>query len=338
MSVALPFAEETSVALDDENLYLCYEKDFDYMTGIGETGLQAVDLSTEEITSADLPGTGFYDMIKTNIGLQVISDRLSFIYDEELNCVSTISGYQDAVCAFAYEDGSVILDKTGKLILDSLYPNPERSFELYGHEDTPFISHAVFAGDTLYVKYPDSMRIVAYTREPAACEPMEDMGKAVPFDSMAEWDIASESLKKLEKTVGKKLNSASLSGDGKYVAVDNSDGTICIFDVNGVPVKEIRNSGIFILHRNFPYLKEADVYVLENCVFDQDFNLISHLPDGEIAGIGKDQKSLVLLSRYSPDVYYKVPILPYDEILEEADSVLSSYVPDRSILEKYSIE
>ncbi len=155
---------------------------------------------------------------------------------------------------------------------------------------------------------------------------------------MAEWDIASDSLKKLEKTVGKKLNSASLSGDGKYVAVDNSDGTICIFDVNGVPVKEIRNSGIFILHRNFPYLKEADVYVLENCVFDQDFNLISHLPDGEIAGIGKDQKSLVLLSRYSPDVYYKVPILTYDEILEEADSVLSSYVPDRSILEKYSIE
>ncbi len=62
------------------------------------------------------------------------------------------------------------------------------------------------------------------------------------------------------------------------------------------------------------------------------------LADGEIAGIGKDQKSLVLLSRYSPDVYYKVPILTYDEILEEADSVLSSYVPDRSILEKYSIE
>ncbi len=166
----------------------------------------------------------------------------------------------------------------------------------------------------------------------------DENGRDVTFDSMAEWDIASDSLKKLEKTVGKRLNSASLSGDGKYVAVDNSDGTICIFDVNGVPVKEIRNSGIFILHRNFPYLKEADVYVLENCVFDQDFNLISHLPDGEIAGIGKDQKSLVLLSRYSPDVFYTIPILPYDEILEEADSVLSSYVPDRSILEKYSIE
>ena len=102
-------------------------------------------------------------------------------------------------------------------------------------------------------------------------------------------------------------------------------------------LKEIYNTDIVLLHGAFPYIEGAEAYIIEKRVFDKDFNIISRLPNGELAAVGRDKKSIVLRSVYSSDTYYKIDLLSYDEMLKKADGLLGDYVPDKDICEKYQL-
>ncbi|MCR4788130.1 MAG: TIR domain-containing protein [Lachnospiraceae bacterium] len=328
-------ADEPVVACNDNTLYICYQKE-DRYTGSLMTEVDAIDLKSGNAYTADIPGFGFFDMLLVDQGLMIISDRISYILDDEyLDTVATMTGYMEAVCAFPYEDGCVIVDRSGEMFTDNVYSSTDISFALYGHDSTPLLTNATYVDGDLYIGYRDSGRIVIYSPGQDNIEGSDDMGDAEPFEDQADDDIDTDDLEGIDDI---SVESTAVSDDGKYTAVGSNDGVLHIFETgSGKKVKEIYNSGIYLMHSRFPYLKKAGVYVIENRVFDEDFNLISRLPNGRIVGIGKDQKSLVYTTSYSEDIYYEVPILSYDEMIEKADKLLGDHVPEISILEKYNI-
>ena len=129
-----------------------------------------------------------------------------------------------------------------------------------------------------------------------------------------------------------------MTDDGKYTIVNTNDGTLHFYDAeSGRKLKELYDTNILLTHKSCPFLKAADLYIVEKGVFDRDLNLISMLPAGGLAAKGADEKSVILRSRYSADTYYKITLLPYDELLKRTDELLKDYAPDRDIREKYNI-
>ena len=265
-----------AVSCDNTNLYVCFEKDDFNITGVETDEMDVISIGAGPTRSTDLPGRGFYDLKMCDSGILVISENLSYVITEDLQILSAITGYNDAVCAFPYEYGCVILDQTGQMFLDGIYSDDKKSFNLYGHDNSPFIGSAAYNDDTLFIRYIGAERIVVYEPLKAPIAPMQDIGNAIPLEE------------------------------------------------GGTDSKSI-------------HLKKANVHIMDNKVFDDDFNMISELPHGMIVATGEDGKSVVIQSPYSFDIYYNVKILSYDEMIKAADELLGDHVPDRSICDKYSM-
>lgn len=326
--------EAGAVGTDGKVLYICYEDENDSMDFTDQSVMEGVDISTGKSLSCDITGTGFYKMLINDNGILLISDRLSYILDKDLNMQSAITGYTEAVCGCALEDGYVILDARGRMFCDGVYSSVNKTYSLYGHSNEGYISKALYRKDKFYIIYGDTGRAVIYSPVISEYEAMSDTGDAIPFEDT---DIVPE-LDKLEGIKDISVFYAAVSDDSKYIAVESNDSVLYIFDaVTGKKVKENYNSDIHLFHRSFPYLKNADAYIIENGVFDNDFNRISTLPHVSLSAIGKDQKSIVLNSPYSLDTYFKITLLSYDEMIKRADEILNGYVPGKDICEKYSI-
>lgn len=155
--------EEPAVATDGSTLYMYHEEEEDKgVVGI----ITATDISSKKVTATRrLSGYGFYDILCDSEGAFVVSDRLSYRLDKDLEDVDVISGYMDAVCTFALDGGYVILDRTGAFVCAGVYSKDERVFELYAH-DEGYVTHASYdkAADRLYVRYRGLDMISAYDR------------------------------------------------------------------------------------------------------------------------------------------------------------------------------
>lgn len=324
--------EAAAVGTDGKYLYICYENEDMDITDLSI--MEAVDISTGKSYSCDITGKGFYKMLINDNGILLISDRLSYILDEDLNMLSAITGYTEAVCGCAFEDGYLILDTCGRMFCDGVCSGVNKTYSLYGHGEEGFISKALYRKDKFFIIYNDSGRVVIYSPVTSGYEAMSDTGDAVPYEDQ---DTVPD-LDHLEGINDISVFSAAVSDDSKYIAVESNDNVLYIFDaLTGKKIKENYNSDILLFHRSFPYLKNADVHIIENGIFDKNFNRISTLPNGSLAAVGKDEKSIVLNSPYSLDTYYKITLLSYDEVIKRADEILNGYVPAKDICEKYSI-
>lgn len=321
---------------DGSRMYIYCENEGDY-TGVVTSGvMKAVDASGKETAVCDIPGSGFYKMQKGDNGIILVSDSLAYVVDDDLNIQSAITGYMDAVCVLSAEEGFVIVDALGRMFSDSVFSNVDRSYSLYGHNDDAMISHAAYTDDKLFVKYADTNRIVEYSPVEIDAKMMQDTGDATVFNGNSDADIDISDLEGIEDI---SVFYRAVSGDGKYIAVNSNDGILFIYDTSDKrKVKEIYDSDIVLMHAVFPYLKNARVYIIENRVFDENFNMISRLPNGALAAIGKDQKSVVTGSPYSLDTYYDITLMSYDEMIRKADELLGDFVPGTDICEKYNID
>ncbi len=334
-SLSMEALEEPVVATDGSRVYVCFEEE-----GFGDepsvTYMVKADLAAgDELTSVTLAGTGFYEMRAGDNGIIVISDRLAYIMDEDLGYMSSITGFGEAVCCFEQEEGYVIVDERGKMFCDGVVSNVGRIYRLYGNESGAMITHAIYSGGDLYVKYVDSDRIVIYSPGEDVYEAMGDTGDADDFDPNPEGQVDISGLEGIDDI---SVSFAGITADGRYTAVQADDGVLYIYDSKSKKtLKEVYDPGIVMSHKRFPYLKGAGVYLIENAVIDENLNYISKLPNGEIAATGKDEKSIVLISPYDFDTYYRIEILPYDEMIKAADEMLGSFIPDRRICERYSI-
>ncbi|MCR4654965.1 MAG: TIR domain-containing protein [Lachnospiraceae bacterium] len=336
MCLGVEPVDNPMVASDGETVYLYYEAPSENVIG-EDVGMLASfsGVSGAMTAEEELPGRGFYDMLLDDNGLLLVSDRIAYIYDFDLTYLSAITGYADAVCFFPHDGGFGILDGSGQLRLGNLHSDYDASYLLYGHGENVAVSLALYSDDSFYVKYAGNDRLVVYERVPDRHEPVSDLGDAAAYDGSAGSEPELERLEGLDMS---SVFNAGTTDDGKYIAVDSFDGALYIYDAaDGHLVREIYDSGIALMHKVYPYLKEMDVYILENGVFDRNFNLISTLPRGNLAAIGKDGKSLFLMSPYEPDTYYNVTLLTYDEMIERADDLLNGYVPGKRICEKYNI-
>lgn len=325
-----------AVACDGNRLYVYHEEDDEYMGGTGSSVLEATDISTGEVTSCDVPGSGFFDMKINDDGIFIVSDRLAYLLDFDLAIKETVTGYMDAVCVFARDKGYVILDERGHMYSYHALSGFDKTYTLYGHDDSDLIHSAIYVDDEFYVNYSDSGRVVKYSPVPVSYEAMNDIGDAKMLEDS---NVNGADLGRLEGIDGISVFGSAISDDGKYVAVNSDDGVLYIFGAaSGKRVREVNNTGITILNGVFVYLKAAGVYVIENGVFDKDFNMISVLTKGRIAAIGNDDKSLVIGSPYSEDTFYKITLLSYDEVISRADVILGGYKPDQGIRDKYSME
>ncbi len=328
--------EPVTVACDDRKVYVYHEEDDEYMGGLGGSVLEATDVSTDEVLSCDIPGSGFFDMRVDDNGILLVSDRLAYLLDNDLGIDETITGYMDAVCVFGREGGYVILDERGRMYSDYALSGVDKTYSLYGHDDSDRIFKAAYMEDEFYINYSDSDRVVIYTPAPVSYEAMNDIGDAKPLDDNNGIEVQLDRLEGIDEI---SVLSFAVSNDGKCIAVNSDDNVLYFYDVaSGKKIKEVYNAEISLFNGVFLYLKAADVYIIENGVFDKDFNMISVLPKGRIAAIGKDDKSLVIQSPYSEDTYYKIDILSYDEIIKRADTILGEFVPDKSIRDKYSMD
>ncbi len=323
------------VASDGKTVYLYYEETSLDAAGRDIGRVAAFDTSSGSLLSdEEIPGNGFYKMIISEKGLLLVSDRLAYMLDTDLSYLAAITGYMDSVCAFPYENGFGILDGLGRLFIGDAYSSYEASYLLYGHSEVPVLM-GLYDKGSFYIRYKGNDRMVIYNPVEEQREAMEDIGDARAFDGNSGKEAELDGLEGIDE-IG--VDHAGASDDGKYIAVSSIDGILYIFDAaEGKKVREIYDSGVNIFHNTFPYLGEAGVYIIENGVFDEDFNMIAKLPWASVSGVGNDEKSVVLRSPTDPDSYYSVTILPYEEIIERADSILDGYSPDRRICEKYNI-
>lgn len=324
------------IACDEENIYICIEDDYSSFFGSNTSIMMSVRMADGTQTMADIAGNGFYEMKPGKRGILLISDRLAYVLDKDLNGISTISGYSNAVFAFPYEEGFVLLDKTGNMFLDNLYSDVGKNYELYGHNDSATVSVGMYKKEKIYLKYYGSSQVVVYSSDHETIEAMNSIGDARDYDQSRDDEIVIDDLEGIEDI---SVFSSALTGDGKYILVSSDDGILYVYDTaDKTLVKEIYNSGILLLHKSYPYLNNMNAYAIESGLFDSNFNMISTLPKGIIRGVGNDEKSIVIESRYSPDTYYKIGILSYDEIINGADALLAGYVPDKATCDKYNIE
>ncbi len=327
-------ADSAVVGFDGDNLYMYYESEVGY-TGSATGIMDVLSLGRDEETSIDLPGNGFYEMVISDDGALLVSDTLSCVLDQDYNIESTITGYMDAACVIASDGGFVILDGLGRMFTDNVFSSVDKSYSLYGHNDSAMISNAVYSDDEIFVRYSGSDRLVQYSHLPCTYEKMSDIGGARAFDEDAQEEVSLEGLSGID---GISVFCAARSDDGKYIVVSSNDGVLHVFDAStGKELKEVYNSGLALFSGVFPYLKNAGAYIIEGRVFDEDFNMISRLPKGKLVAVGEDEKSVVLQSVYSFDTYYKITLLTYDEMIRRADETLAGHVPDKGICDKYQI-
>ena len=131
---------DNPVAATDGNVLYVYYEEGDYITG-ESANIIAIDIEADE-TKAErtLSGDGYYDLIPRSFGLLVVSDRMTYMLDEDLEDIDVLTGYMDSMCEFAYDYGFVLLDKTGKMFTADIFSTDEAAFELYGHDPGTFVS------------------------------------------------------------------------------------------------------------------------------------------------------------------------------------------------------
>ncbi|MBO4901398.1 MAG: TIR domain-containing protein [Lachnospiraceae bacterium] len=334
MLPALADCEEPAIATDGETVYL-YREEAD-MTGRITGSLAAMDAGTgETLATRQLSGDGFYKMLLGEYGLLLVSDRMAYMLGPDLEDIDVVTGYLDAVCEYAYEEGFVLLDATGSMYTADLFSTDEAAFELYGHDDGTFVSHAAYDADhdRFFLHFADTGRISIYERRGMA-ETVSDLDDATPV-IYPEEQPDTDGLSGIEDI---DVFCAALSDDGKYIAVSATDGTLYVFDrKKGEKVKTLYASGITLWHTGFIYLDRAEVYIIGREIFDKDLNRIGKLAAGEIAAKGKDGKSVYIRSRFKDELYYRIRILPYDKLTDLADKLLNGYVPADDVLSRYSI-
>ncbi len=326
--------EEPVVAADTDNLYLYYEEST--MDGEVSANITAFDIGTGMIRAERrLSGDGFYRMLIGDGGLLLVSDRMSYVLDEELDDISVITGYMDSVCEFSYSSGFVLLDRTGRMYTAGIFSTDDKCFELYGHTSGTFLSYAGYdkPSDRLYVSCVSTGRMSIYESR-GKSEAVSDIGDGIMVsfpDNMPD----TGDLSGIEDI---SVFSAAASDDGKLIAVSSNDDILYFYDgKSGELQKTLYNSGIALLHTGFVHLNAADVYIVEGRVFDSALNMIGRLPEGEIVAKGADGKSVYLRSRFEEDELYRVQTLSYEDLIGRADELLGGYIPGSDVRSRYSI-
>ena len=320
------------VATDGNVLYLYYEEG-DYITG-ESANIIAIDIETDETTAErTLSGDGYYDLLQRSFGLLAVSDRMTYMLDENLEDIDVITGYMDSMCEFSYDYGFVLLDRTGKMFTADIFSTDETAFELYGHDPGTFLSHVAYdeQNDRFFIQPADIGRVSVYTRRGMSelLSDTESSTKITHPENMPDTD-------QLEDIEDIHFSASAISDDGKYMVVSSIDGSLYVFDrATGKKIKSLYNTGVLMMQTDFCHLEKADVYILDNKVFDSSFNMISSIPDGQIEAKGDD--CVYLRSRYEEGKYYRIDILTYEDMIKRADELLDGHVPDDEIKSRYSI-
>ncbi len=329
--------DEAVAISDGSTLYLYYEETSS-MTGDIIGTIAAIDMDSRELMlERSVPDYGYYRLLYNteDHSLLLASDRIAYMLDENLEDIDIITGYLECVCAFVYEDGFVILDKTGTMFTAGFPSTDKKAFELYGHDAGTFVSHAMYdsENDRLMVHYVGGDEAVIY-KERGMSETVSIEDAAPLKTPGVKTDISA-----FEGIGDMDVSESFDSDDGKYTAVYTLDHCLHIFDSRtGKEFKTIYSFDIPMIRECFAYLDKADVYIIMDKVFDKDFNMISPLPEGSLYAKGDDGKSIYMTSRFDMDRLYKITILPYETMIENTDRILDGYVPSDKIRSRYNIE
>ena len=319
----------------DGTVYLYYEETS--MTGDTTGTIVSIDMDSKRvINERTLSGFGYYRLIVNpdDHSLLLSSDRMAYMLDEDLQDIEVITGFMDCLCVFAYDNGFVILDRTGTMYTAGLYSNDEKTFELYGHEPGTFVSHAVYDSkdDRLMVHFAGYDKAVIYEGR--------GMAKTLAKDDVTgrQYEAPATDTKGFEGINDADVFNAVTSDDGKYIAVYTNDGTLHMFDSKtDKEIKTLYSYDSPLVQNSFAYLDTADVYILGDKVFDRSLNMISPLPEGAMYAKDDDGKSIYISSRFDDSKVYRISIIPYEKMIENADSRLGTFVPDENIKSRYSI-
>ena len=324
---------DNPVAATDGNVLYLYYEEGDYITG-ESAKIIAKDMGSDETTAErTLSGDGYYDLIPRSFGLLAVSDRMTYMLDENLEDIDVITGYMDSMCEFSYDYGFVLLDRTGKMFTADIFSTDETAFELYGHDPGTFLSHVAYdeQNDRFFIQPADIGRVSVYTRH-GMSELLSDTGSAAKItypENMPDTD-------QLEDIKDISYSASAISDDGKYMVVSSIDGSLYVYDrTTGKKIKSLYDTGVLMMQTLFCHLDKADVYILDNKVFDSDFNMISSIPDGQIEAKGDD--CIYLRSRYEDGKFYRIDIQSYEDMINRADEFLDGYEPDDEIKSRYSI-
>ncbi|MBR5422232.1 MAG: toll/interleukin-1 receptor domain-containing protein [Lachnospiraceae bacterium] len=337
LSLEISAGDMPIFATDGDTLYY-YSENEDPLNS-GESGvLQAYEVPSGKLRAEkEVGGSDFYYMLTSDQGILLFSYRLAYMYDPDLVLVSSLGGYMDAVCTFPNEYGFGLLDGRGDLFFCEPGMDYRAEWMLYGHNSQQSVSNALYRDGKIYISFMDSKLLAVYSmREPAGSvgeEELEEFGEL--FDS-AETMPETDGLEGIEDI---DVLWAAASDDGKYIVVSAYDGANYVYNVSdGSKVRLFYDADFFLWDLSFPYLEEAQVYILNNRVFDKDFRMISEIPDGTIVAKGKDGRSVAFSSATEVDRYDLYTIIPYDEMIERVDELLGDYVPDTETLQKYNME
>ncbi len=327
--------DDAVAAQSDDTVYLYYEDTSMTSETIGT--IISIDMDSREVTNErTLSGYGYYRLIVNpdDHSLLLSSDRMAYMLDEDLQDIEVVTGFMDCVCVFAYDTGFVLLDKTGTMYTAGMYSNDGKAFELYGHDPGAFISHALYdsKGDRLMVHFAGNDKAVIYEGRGMSETLAKDDVKA------GKYEAPEAAANGFEGISDEDIFNAVSSDDGKYTAVYTNNGTLHLFDnKTDKEIKTLYSYESPLVQNTFAHLDRADVYILGDKVFDGSLNMISPLPEGEMYAKDDDGKSIYISSRFDDSKVYRISIIPYEEMIEKADSLLGTFVPNENIKSRYSI-
>lgn len=328
----------------DGNLCVAANEDYIYLISMGldsnASKLYIIDTDTADIYgSIDVP-MGFVKDIKfVNDDVFLIASYSGMIIDSEnFETLAHADQCSLVISGFVKGDTAYLVDYSGnvfELSEDYAY-GMDVTLMMFDINTQNDVEKVMCAGDKLFYQFYDTNYITLYEDNPdmAAVEiPEGEFGHKEDFESL---DLTDEEIEKIVTDVKlQNIYAALYSSDKRYVLVTMLDGSIRIYDAKKHKhIKTLYSVNNYLVD-SFAHLKEDNIYVVNvypySYVLNENLEIISRLDYVE----GYEDHSFVILDNTGK--YYKVPYVPYKEMLKKADELLKDYEPDEEMIERYGM-
>lgn len=328
------------------SLCVAVDEQFIYITTMGveenKSELYLVDTYSVEVYGvAEIPISFVRDIKSFDGKLFLISSVTAALIDKNtFEIKARAEGCGSVINGFVIDDNAFVVDYNGEIFqIGGDYPygmNVSRMmFDIPTQGD---VANVQCAGGKLFYEFYETNYVVLYENNPDANSTVVNVGDFEFINDYEEYyiDEDDEVLDKLEGVNKKHIETAMYSSNGKLIFAEMLDGSIRIYDAKNYKHKK----NLYSLEEGdcgpLIYIKEDNIYILDAYpyafVLNEDLELISKI--NYVVGY---EDHCFILEQNGNGVYYKVPYIPYKDMIKKADKMLGDYEPEEETYERYAI-
>ena len=263
-----------------------------------------------------------------------IPDDDFWTYDNEYRFLEDYLGGYQVMCADEFDDSHVLIVTSNAGIY--LYNEKERlltdyTLSFFSEEPDNYVSAAEIKKDMLYILFSQSSYVSCYRLK--SYEDYESAGKG---------DLAGLSE---NKGIMAAIGDAVESDDGEYLAVQGNDHSLRIYKESDSKLKHPLKAIYDIKGQlcSMKKLEGTDYYLIVysgkfSYLLDENLDVIARVAN--FYDYDEDEEAFILYHCFDGDKDYElyyVPLLTYEEIIEQADEYLEDFEPNEEMLERYQM-